>query len=178
MDKGQELLESVKREVISKTIPSGWDIYKWCEEHPKTTIAAAVKRIERIMDFSDDVYFGTSAGKDSTLSANLAMLELILRKHRAAAGVDRDGKLRVDPLDAKWVGRRLSSMMEDAEITWSMSNDYVQRFLAKYGRQEKYVLDGVILAPGDRVELEDEYITAEEAYNRVIAGEQVTAIFR
>lgn len=125
------------KEILTKNvemiIPTKWNIYEWAEKHPRTTIAHAIKRIEKVFDFSDSIQSGFSGGKDSTITANLACLELNLRKLRVAAGIDRDGNNRIDPLDAKWANRRIHMAMTDAEVVFSSTNDYSKRFLEKYG---------------------------------------------
>lgn len=126
-------IEDLKRENCKLLIPTGWNIYEWAETHPDTTIAHGVKRIEKIFDFSDAITFGFSCGKDSTITANMALLELNLRKLRFKNHIDRDGNNRIDPLDAKWADKRLHGMYTDAEVCWTSSNDYAKRFLSKFG---------------------------------------------
>lgn len=167
-------IEEVQKKNIEMCIPSGWNIYEWSEKHPDTTIAHALKRIEKDFDFADSLQLGFSGGKDSTVSANLACLELNLRKLRVEAGIDRDGNQRIDPLDAKWYGRRLSMAMTDAEVCFTSTNDYTKRFLAKYGPQKCYKL-------GDKEYKADELLTlsdgseeiAENIFNRVMLGEEI-----
>lgn len=125
------------QEVLAKNcemlIPTGWNIYEWAKKHPATTIAAGMRRIEKIFDFSDAINMGFSCGKDSTITSNLALMELNLRRLRVQNGIDRDGNNRIDPLDAKWAKKRLHAMYTDAEVCWTSSNDYAKRFLLKYG---------------------------------------------
>lgn len=118
-------------------IPSGWNIYKWAEEHSKTTIAHAIKRVEKIMDFADGgcVQTGFSGGKDSTVTANLLCLELNLRRLRVDNNIDRFGNEGVDPLDAKWYHHRISASMTDAEVVFSDTNNYAKRFIKRMGPQ-------------------------------------------
>lgn len=113
--------------------PSGWNIYKWASEHPETTIAASIKRIEKIFDFSSALQLGFSGGKDSSVSANLACLELNLRRLRLKYGVDRDGNPGIDPLDKKWENKRLHMAMTDAEVVFTFTNNYAKRFLQQMG---------------------------------------------
>lgn len=125
--------KEILQENCNIMIPTEWNIYEWAEKHPKTTIAHSIKRIEKVMDFSDAVQLGFSGGKDSSISANLACLELNLRKLRVKYGIDRDGNKRIDPLDAKWSDKRLHLAMTDAEVVFSFTNDYSKRFIKKYG---------------------------------------------
>lgn len=136
-----EKLREVEKQNCEKMIPSGWNIYDWCREHPETTIANALKRIEKIFDISDFVFSAKSGGKDSSLTAELLCLELSLRKMRAKAGVDRDGNERVDPLDAKWETRRISMMSTNAEVVFTHTNDYIRRFLKIMGPEGHDLLE-------------------------------------
>lgn len=126
-------INEILQENCNQVINTGWNIYEWAEKHPDTTIAHSLKRVEKIFDFSDAIQSGFSGGKDSTVSANLACLELNRRRLRVAAGVDRDGNQRIDPLDAKWVNKRIHMAMTDAEVCFTSTNDYTKRFLEKYG---------------------------------------------
>lgn len=128
-------LDDIKKENIDAIIPTGWNIYEWADKNPDTTIAHSLKRVEKIFDFSDSIFSGFSSGKDSTVSANLALLELNMRKLRVKHGIDRDGNPGVDPLDKKWEDKRISMAMVDAEVVFTFSNDYAKRFLNKYGPQ-------------------------------------------
>ena len=125
--------EEILQENCDAMIPTKWNIYKWAEKHPSTTIAHSLKRIEKIFDFSDTLQLGFSGGKDSTVSANLACLELNLRRLRVKYGIDRDGNHRIDPLDAKWANKRLTMAMTDAEVVFTYTNNYAKRFLEKMG---------------------------------------------
>ena len=126
-------ITEVLRKNVEMIIPSKWNIYEWAEKNPDTTIAHALKRIEKIFDFSDSLQIGTSGGKDSTLSGNLACLELNLRRLRVEHGIMRDGTPGIDPLDKKWVGKRIHSCSTNAEVVFTDTNEYIRRFLAKYG---------------------------------------------
>lgn len=126
-------LKELQMENVVAMIPTQWNIYEWAENHQDTTIAHALKRVEKIFDFSDGIQCGFSAGKDSTVSANLACLELNLRKIRVKNGLDRHGNHRVDPLDAKWANKRVHMALTHAEVVFTMSDDYTKRFMAKYG---------------------------------------------
>ena len=48
---------------VSEMIPSGWNIYEWARNHTDTTIVHALKRIEKIFDFSSEIMLGFLAGK-------------------------------------------------------------------------------------------------------------------
>lgn len=122
-------------------IPTGWNIYSWAEKHPHTTIAHSLKRIEKIFDFSDAVQCGFSGGKDSTVSAQLACLELNLRRLRLKYGITRDGKSGVDPLDKKWENRRIHMAMTDAEVVFSYTNNYAKRFLEDMGPENHDLIE-------------------------------------
>ena len=167
-------IEEIKRKNVEMCINSGWDIYEWANKHPKTTIAAAIKRIEKIMDFSDCVQIGTSGGKDSTVTGNLVCLELNLRRLRVENNVMRDGTPGIDPLDKKWIGKRIHSCSTNAEVVFTDTNDYIHRFLAKYGPEAKYNLGGVEYDAHDFIKLADgSKDTAENIYNRIILGEEI-----
>lgn len=140
----EQKLKEIQQQNCEAMIPTGWNIYEWAEKHPDTTIAAALKRVEKIFDFTsgNGIFFGFSAGKDSTVTANLACLELHLRKLRVENNIDRHGNDGVDPLDQKWYRKRLHGMMTDAEVCWTSSNDYAKRFLARMGPEKTYDEDG------------------------------------
>ena len=133
-------IEELKQKNCDMLIPTKWNIYQWCEAHPKTSIACAMRRVEKIFDLSDAIHLGFSSGKDSTITANLACLELNLRRLRLQEGVMRDGTPGVDPLDAKWDGQRLNMAQTNAEVVWSASNEYTKRFVARMGPQGTYTL--------------------------------------
>ena len=126
-------IKEIYEENCKIIMPTGWNIYKWSKEHPDTTIAHSLKRVEKIFDFSNAIQCGFSGGKDSSATANLACLELNLRRLRLAAGIDRDGNEVIDPLDAKWNGKRVHMAMTDAEVCFSSTNDYAKRFLETHG---------------------------------------------
>ena len=156
-------------------IPTKWNIYEWAEKHPKTTIAAALKRVEKIFDFSDTIQFSFSGGKDSTVSANLAALELNLRKLRVKYNIMRDGTEGVDPLDAKWADKRLYGMMTDAEVCFSDTNSYSKRFLARLGPEGMFSFDSVEFAPHERVRIVGyrTFPLASEVWEAVQKGEEM-----
>ena len=169
-------IEEIEQENCDMIFPSKWNIYKWMREgdHDKTTIAAAVKRLEKVFDLSESVQVGTSGGKDSTVSGNLACLELNLRHLRVKYGVMRDGTPGIDPLDAKWVGKRIHSSSTNAEVVFTDTNDYIRRFLKKYGPEKWYNLGGTEYKYNDVVKLSDgtkDY--AENVFNRVMLGEEI-----
>lgn len=134
-------INDILQENCNEMIPTKWNIYEWAEAHPDTTIAHALKRVEKNFDFSDFIYCGYSGGKDSTVSANLSLLELNLRKLRVKNGVDRDGNHRIDPLDAKWVDKRISFAMTDAEVCFTDTNDNAKRFIELYGPRGKDLIE-------------------------------------
>lgn len=167
-------IKEIQAKNVEMIIPTNWNIYEWCEKHPDTTIAHSLKRIEKIFDFSDTIQASFSGGKDSTVSANLACLELNLRKLRVEAGIDRDGNNRIDPLDLKWKDQKIVMMMTDAEVVFSDTNNYSKRFLAKYGPEKKYNLGGKeYLANTLLTIIDGTKDTAENIYNRVIIGEEI-----
>lgn len=125
--------QEILQENCNIMIPTKWNIYEWTKEHPDTTIAHGLKRVEKIFDFSSAIQCGFSGGKDSTVSANLACLELNLRKLRLKYGIDRDGNPGIDPLDEKWANKRIYMAMTDAEVVFSFTNDYSKRFLEHMG---------------------------------------------
>lgn len=168
-------LEKVQKENCDVMIPTKKNLYKWAKKHPQTTIAMALKRVEKIFDFSDDISFGNSGGKDSTVSANLLCLELNLRKLRVKHGIDRDGKKRIDPLDKKWANKRLQGMMTDAEVCFSDTNNYTKRFIGKMGPYKQVHLAGTVYNESDVVTLSDKTRdTALNIYNRVVSGEDLS----
>lgn len=125
--------QEILQENCDIMIPTKWNIYEWAKQHPDTTIAHALKRVEKVFDFSNAIQCGFSGGKDSTVTANLACLELNLRRLRLKYGVDRDGNPGIDPLDAKWEGKRIHMAMTDAEVVFSFTNDYAKRFIEHNG---------------------------------------------
>ena len=83
--------DDIDKEVCEKYVPSGYNILRWVKEHPDRSISQSFKRIENIFDEYDEVLVSFSGGKDSTLSSEMAMLELNRRKARCAAMIDRHG---------------------------------------------------------------------------------------
>lgn len=176
MSHGMERVREIERANVAKCVPSGWDIYEWCRQHPDTTIAAGLRRVEKIMDFTDGgaLMAGFSSGKDSTVSANLALLELSLRNLRVEACVDRHGEPRVDPLDAKWYGQRLYAMQTDAEVVYTSSNEYTKRFLERYGPNDRFEICGKSYGGDDMVPLMGGgTMKAREVYLRTLLGEHL-----
>lgn len=167
-------IEDIQRINCNMLIPSKWNVYKWSEKHPDTTIAHAMKRIEKIFDFSDSVEIGVSGGKDSTVTANLACLELNLRHLRARNGIKRDGTRGVDILDKKWNGKRIHSCSTNAEVVFSDTNNYIRRFLSKFGPQKMYTLGEKDYKFDQLITLKDgSKDSAERIFNRVMTGEEV-----
>ena len=68
--------DDIDKEVCEKYVPSGYNILRWVKEHPDRSISQSFKRIENIFDEYDEVLVSFSGGKDSTLSSEMAMLEL------------------------------------------------------------------------------------------------------
>lgn len=171
---GFELLQEAKAENVKMMVPSGWDIYAWCEEHPNSSIAHSLKRCEKVMDGSDVLSFSWSGGKDSTVAANIACLELNMRKLRIKYGVDRNGNKRIDPLDAKWKDRKLNAMQTDAEVVFTFTNEYSKRFLKRVGPKKIFEFAGKEFAENDILILENgNQVTAAEIYERVQNGEEI-----
>lgn len=129
-------IQQINEENCKIIMPTGWNIYEWAEAHPDTTIAHSIKRIEKVFDFSDSIQCGFSGGKDSSATANLACLELNLRRLRLKYNIDRDGNEGIDPLDAKWNNKRVHMAMTDAEVCFSSTNDYAKRFLEFHGPKQ------------------------------------------
>lgn len=167
-------IEEIKEKNVEMLIPTEWNIYKWCEKHPDTTIAHSLKRIEKIFDFSDSIQIGNSGGKDSTVTGNLTCLELNLRRLRVENEIMRDGTPGIDPLDKKWIGKRVHSCSTNAEVVFSDTNDYIRRFLKKYGPEKWYNLGGNEYKFDEEIELVDGSIDiAENIFNRVMLGEEI-----
>lgn len=172
--KEMKTIEEIKQENCDMLIPTKWNIYEWCDKHPDTTIAHAVKRVEKIFDFSDSIQVGTSGGKDSTVTGNLACLELNLRRLRVENNIMRDGTPGIDPLDKKWMGKRVHSCSTNAEVVFTDTNDYIRRFLAKYGPEKRYKLGDNEYKFDDIINLSDgSKDTAENVFNRVMLGEEI-----
>lgn len=167
-------IEEIKKMNCEIMIPTGWNVYEWAEKHPDTTIAHSIKRVEKCFDFSDTIQCGFSGGKDSTVSAHLACLELNLRQLRAKYGIDRDGNQRVDPLDAKWIDKRITMAMTDAEVVFTNTNDYAKRFLKHMGPEKEYKLGETKYSATDIIHLADGTVdNAENIFNRVMNGEEI-----
>lgn len=133
LENEMSIIDKILQENCEAIMPTKWNIYEWAKEHPNTTIAHALKRVEKNFDFANAMQLGFSGGKDSTITANLACLELNLRRLRLKYGVDRDGNPGVDPLDKKWEGKRLHLAMTDAEVVFTFTNNYAKRFIERYG---------------------------------------------
>ena len=174
-----EEYKKVLQENCDMLIPTKWNMYLWAEKHPDSTIAHALKRVEKVFDFTDGgaLQVGFSGGKDSTVSANLACLELNLRKLRCKYGIDREGNHRIDPLDAKWANQRITMAETDAEVVFTSTNDYSKAFLAHMGPEEIYDLGGTEYSADDVVKLSDgTKDTAKNVFNRVMNGEEIELI--
>ena len=174
-----EEYKKVLQENCDMLIPTKWNMYLWAEKHPKTTIASAIKRVEKVFDFTDGgaLQLGFSSGKDSTVSANLACLELNLRKLRCKYGIDREGNHRIDPLDAKWANQRLTMAETDAEVVFTSSNDYSKAFLSHMGPEEKFDLGGQEYLADDMLKLANgTKDTAKNIFNRVMSGEEIELV--
>ena len=90
------------------------DIYKWAEKNPKTSIAAAIKRIQNIFDESDEILIGFSGGKDSSLTLQLCILEL---------------KRRKEIKDTKWMNKKLWVNFMHSEWLFTDVIKFVNRFV-------------------------------------------------
>lgn len=130
-------VEDLENKLCKSSVPSGMNIYKWAKKNPDTSIAHALGRIEKIFDKADEVVFGFSSGKDSTLSAELAILELKRRRSRVDAGINRNGENKIDPLDEKWKNKKLWGNHMHSEWVWTdaikHTNDFVKRHGPKGG---------------------------------------------
>lgn len=167
-------IKEIQKINCEEIIATKWNIYEWVEKHPDTTIAHALKRIEKIFDFSDAIQCGFSGGKDSTVSANLACLELNLRRLRIANNIDRYGNNRIDPLDAKWANKRIVMAMTDAEVVFTSTNNYAKRFLKRYGPHRIYNFNGKEVNGDDIIIFNDnQQDFARNIYNKVMFGENV-----
>ena len=90
------------------------DIYKWIETHPKTSIAAAIKRIQKIFDESDEILIGFSGGKDSALTIQLCIMEL---------------KRRKEIKDKRWINKKLFVNFMHSEWLYSDVISFVNKFV-------------------------------------------------
>ena len=167
-------IEEIEQENCDMLIPTKWNIYDWARKHSDTTIAHALKRVEKVFDMSESIQVGTSGGKDSTVSGNLACLELNLRRLRVKYGIMRDGTPGIDPLDAKWADKRIHSCSTNAEVVFTDTNEYIHRFLKKYGPEKWYTLGDKEYRYDEKITLADESKdTAENIFNRVMFGEEI-----
>lgn len=155
-------------------IPTGWNIYEWSEKHPDTTIAHSLKRMEKIMDFSDAIQIGTSGGKDSSVSGNLACLELNLRRLRLKYGIMRDGTTGIDPLDLKWKGKRIHSCSTNAEVVFTDTNNYIRRFLKKYGPEKWFSINGTEYKWNNSIETDSGKMTALSIFDSLSDGNSLS----
>lgn len=126
-------VEDLENELCLKEVPSGFNIYKWTKENPDTAIAHAIARTEKIFDNSDEIMVGLSGGKDSSLTAEISILELKRRWARVAAGIDREGNELVDVLDQKFVGKRIMFNSMDSEWIYSDTYNSVRDFAHLHG---------------------------------------------
>ena len=90
------------------------DIYKWAENNPKTSIAAAIKRIQNIFDEADEIFIGFSGGKDSSLTLQLCLMEL---------------KRRRENKDKKWLDKKLWVNFMNSEWLYSDVISFVNKFI-------------------------------------------------
>jgi hypothetical protein len=165
----------VDEEICKNNVPSKFNIYKWAKLHPSRTISNAIFRMEKIFDQADEVSFGFSGGKDSTLSAELAILELKRRRARVKANVKRDGSEGIDPLDEKWVSKKLWFNSQDCEWIWSAAISHIQNFIQHYG-PGMYEFNGKKMSGNTIFKLKDgSLIELAEIYKKVENGESVDA---
>lgn len=158
--------------VCEENVPSGFNIYKWSRKHPETAISHSIKRLEKIFDNNDELLFGFSTGKDSTLSASMAILELKRRWARVKAGISRDGSDNIDPLDQKWVGKKLMGNSMDCEWIWSNAIEYAERFIQEHG-PGVYELAGKRFGGNDlHITSNQEVLSTRDIYNRIQEGEE------
>lgn len=125
--------EKVDQKLTEEVVPSGKNIYAWANENPDSSIAHAINRIEKIFDEADEVFFGFSAGKDSSLTAELSILELKRRRARVEAGCDRKGDKKIDPLDLKWKNKKLWANHMHCEWVWTDAIDHTDDFVKRHG---------------------------------------------
>lgn len=78
-------LKDFEYQFCKREIPTGWNVYEWVRQHKETAIAQAFFRVRRIMNRADFIQVNISGGKDSTLSFEIASLELRYRKQLSKA---------------------------------------------------------------------------------------------
>lgn len=94
IDRNHMTIEEFEALFCNNEIPSKWNVYKWCRENGDKAIAQAFFRVRRIMNRADFVQINISGGKDSTLSFEIASLDLRYRKqllHELKTGHIVDG---------------------------------------------------------------------------------------
>lgn len=169
-------IQDIEKELCEKHVPTKFNLYKWARENPDTAIAHALKRTEKIFDESDEVMFGFSGGKDSSLTTQIAILELKRRWARVEAGVDRDGNQGVDPLDQKWVGKKLWGNSMDAEWVYTDAITHIEEFCQKHG-PGVYEYLGKRFSGNHLHRLKTgEMLTSREIYSKVSDGETVSTV--
>lgn len=135
MSEKADLLEFEKldMEVCKSNIPTEFNIYHWARENKDTSIAHMISRIEKIFDNADEIFVGISGGKDSALTAEFAILELKRRWARVEAGINRHGEKEIDPMDSKWLEKKIWCNSMDCEWIWSDAISYIVRFVKNHG---------------------------------------------
>lgn len=169
-------IKELEDKLCKEHVPSGFNIYEWGREHPDTAIAHSLKRIERIFDNADEIFFGFSGGKDSTLSAELAILELKRRWQRVENGIKRDGTPGVDPLDKKWVGKKLNGNTMDCEWIWTDVINHIIEFTASHGPGVYEVGGKKFSGNSLHKTASGEVLTMREIFERVQQGEEIEVI--
>lgn len=80
-----EGLREFEKKFCEHEIPTGYNIFEFVRTHKDTSIAASFCRIRRIFNRADSIMIGISGGKDSTLSLEMASLEVQYRKELSKA---------------------------------------------------------------------------------------------
>ena len=125
--------EIVDKKVCEDNIPTQFNLYSWARKNPTTTIAHALMRIEKIFDEADEIFFGFSGGKDSTLTSDFAISELKRRRARVMANVKRDGSKGIDELDQKWINKKLWFNNQDCEWIYTDAINHISKFIKEHG---------------------------------------------
>lgn len=90
--------------------------------HPNSSLSCAIRRMENIFDEYDEILFGFSGGKDSSLTAQLAIRELKIRQNRVKNG-------STDILDKKWENKKLWCNIMHPEWIYTDVADFTNEFI-------------------------------------------------
>lgn len=124
IDENHMTIEEFEALFCSREIPSKWNVYDWCRRNGDKAIAQAFFRVRRIMNRADFVQINISGGKDSTLSFEIASLDLRYRK--ALIKAIKEGRITT-PYEFKDIVYDESNNINDYDV-FEKNNEVYESF--------------------------------------------------